>query len=428
MGQISFKNIKIDHTFNTIPHLFTLKISIFAFLILFQKMKKIISGLFLFTSIITFAQEAIQFQDLPFKDLIAKAKKDNKLIFLDAYTSWCGPCKMMEKNIFTQKSVGDYYNSSFVNARFDMEKGEGREIAMKYGVRSYPTYLFLNGDGELVSQNSGYMEGDMFVSMAKEINSPNNKKGSLKERFAKGEKDPEFLINIMKLNSSSDFDFARKASERYFETKKKTDELSKDDIGFLLFFLKSTEEPNYKVFVSKKTDIIKFLPEDTYKQFDNQLILSKVVEQSIDDKNKRINEEYFMKTAEPLVGKYDAEVKLNQTKLSYYEQNANFPEYEKAALEYYKNSDSFEPNELLKAAWVFSEHIKTPSSLKKGLEWAEKSVMRGETSENTYILARLYFLTGNNEMAKTYAEMSKTIASQSQKDSTLAEALLKQIK
>jgi thioredoxin-related protein len=393
-----------------------------------MKMKKIISGLFLFTSIIAFAQEAIQFQDVPFKDLIAKAKKENKIVFIDAYTSWCGPCKMMEKNTFTKKSVGDYYNANFINARFDMEKGEGREIAAKYGVRSYPTYLFLNGDGELVSQNFGYMEESPFVAMGQDVNSPNNKKGSLKERFAKGEKDPEFLINIMKLNSSSDFDFAKKASERYFENKKSTEEFSKDDVGLLLYFVKSSEDPNYKIFISRKAEIIKFLPEETYKEFNNQMLLGKIVDQSIDDKNKKINDEYFMKMAEPLVGKHDAQVKLNQTKLSYYEQNANFPEYEKAALEYYKNSDAFEPNELLKAAWIFSDHVKTPSSLKKAAEWAEKSVMRGDTSENTYILAKLYSLTGNKDQAKSYAEISKNLAKQAGKDSNLAEELLKQIK
>ncbi|MDR6546644.1 thioredoxin-related protein [Chryseobacterium rhizosphaerae] len=390
-------------------------------------MKKIISGISIFCSIIISAQESIQFQELPFKDIIAKAKKEKKLVFLDAYASWCGPCKMMEKNVFTQKSVGDYFNASFINARFDMEKGEGREIAAKYGVRSYPTYLFLNGEGELVSQNSGYMEAGMFVTMAQDINSPGNKKGSLKERFANGEKDPEFLINVMKLNSSSDFDFAKKASERYFENKKKTEELSKEEIGLLLYFVKSTEDHNYSVFTSRKAEIIKFLPEETYKEFDAQLKLSKIVEQSIDEKNKRINEDIFMKAAEPLVGKEAATTKLNQTKLSYYEQNANFAEFEKAALDYYKNADAFEPNELLRAAWIFSDHIKTPASLKKATEWAEKSVMRSETSENTYILAKLYFLTGNNEMAKNYAEMSKNIAVQTHKDSKLAEELLNKI-
>lgn len=391
-------------------------------------MKKIISGISIFCAIATSAQEAIQFQELPYKDIIAKAKKEKKLVFIDAYASWCGPCKMMEKNVFTQKAVSDYYNTNFINARFDMEKGEGRDIASKFGVRSYPTYLFLNGEGELVSRNTGYMEESLFVAMAQDINSPGNKKGSLKDRFAGGEKDPEFLINIMKLNANSDYEFAKKASERYFQNKKKTEELTKDEIGFLLYFVKSSEDTNYNVFASRKAEIIKFLPEETYNEFDAQLKLGKIVEQSIDDKNKKINDDYFMKAAEPLVGKEAAVKKLNQTKLSYYEQNSNFPEYEKAALDYYKNSDAFDPNELLRAAWIFADHVKTPSSLKKATEWAEKSVMRSETSENTYILARLYHLTGNKEMAKNYAEMSKNMAVQSNKDSQLADELLKQIK
>lgn len=390
-------------------------------------MKKIVSGLFVFLSIVLFAQEAIQFQDLPLKDLVAKAKKEKKIVFIDAYASWCGPCKMMEKNVFTKKTVGDYFNSNFVNARFDMEKGEGRDIAAKYGVRSYPTYLFLNGDGELVFQNYGYMEESLFLSMAQDVNAPNNKKGSLKERFAQGEKDPEFLVNVMKLTSTSDFEFAKKASERYFENKKKTDELSKEDIGYLLFFLKSMEDPNYKIFISRKTEIIKYLPEDTYKQFDNQIKLSKIIEETIDEKNKKINDLYFLEKAVPLVGEYDAKTRLNQIKLSFYEQNANFQEYEKTALEYYKDSDSFDSNDLLKTAWIFSDHVKTPTSLKKAVEWAEKSVMRGETSENTYILAKLYFLTGNKDMARTFAEMSQKLALQANKDATLSEKLLQQI-
>lgn len=391
-------------------------------------MKNIISGLFIFITIFSFAQDEIQFQELPFKDLVAKAKKENKLVFIDAYAAWCGPCKMMEKNVFTKKSVGDFYNKNFVNARIDMEKGEGREVAQKFGVRSYPTYLFLNGDGELVSQNYGYMEEGIFLAMAQDINSPNNKKGSLKERFAKGEKDKDFLINIMKLNSSSDFEFAKLASERYFSNRKKTDEFTKDDVGLLLYFLKSTEDVNYNTFVSQKADIIKFFPEENYNEFNNQLVLAKVVQESIDEKSKKINDAYFLKTAEPLVGKEAANLKLNQTKLAYYEQNANFPEYEKAALEYYKNADTFEPNELLKAAWIFSDNIKTQSSLKKAAEWAEKSVMRGETSENTYILAKIYYNLGSKDLAKNFAELSKSMAEQSGKDASLATELLRKIK
>lgn len=391
-------------------------------------MKKLLALLLINFAFICHAQDEMKFDELPFKDLIAKAKKENKLVFIDAYASWCGPCKMMERNIFPKKSVGDVYNKSFVNARIDMEKGEGREIAQKYGVRSYPTYLFLNGDGELISQNFGYMEEAAFIAMANDVNSPNNKKGSLKDRFAAGEKDSEFLINIMRLNSSSDFDFAKKASERYFENKKKTDEFTKDDVGLLLYFLKSPEDKNYRVFTERKADIIKFLPEETYKEFNYQIILAKIIAESIDDKSKKINDAYFLEKAVPLVGTDAAENKLLQTKLSFYEQNANFDEYEKAALAYYKDAEKFDKNELLKAAWVFSDNVKNPASLRKAAEWAEKSVMTGETAENTYILAKIYFLNGNKDLAKNFAEMSRNIARQSGKDSTLAEELLQKIK
>ncbi|KQT17616.1 disulfide isomerase [Chryseobacterium sp. Leaf404] len=392
-------------------------------------MKNLVTTFFILIFSFTFAQEdGIKFDQSSFKELLAKAKKEKKLLFIDAYAVWCGPCKMMDRNVFTQKSVGDYFNKSFISSRIDMEKGEGREIAQKFSVRSYPTYLFLNGDGEMVSQNYGYMEPGLFLSMAQDVNAGNSKGGSMKDRFAKGESSPEFLMNIMKLNSTSDFEFAKKASEKYFAGKKASEPLTKEEVGFLFFFIKSSKDANFKYLVNKKSEIIQFLPEESYTEYKNQILLSDIIETAIDTKNNRIDDAKFMAAAEPLVGKEVAEKKLNQIKLGYFEQNANYAEYEKTALEYYKNPDLFEPNEILKAAWIFSEHIKEKSSLKKAAEWAEKSVMRGETSENTYILAKIYFLTGNKDLAKNFAELSNSLAKQTGKDTKLSDELLNQIK
>ena len=392
-------------------------------------MKNLVTTFFVLLFSFTFAQEeGIKFDQSAFKDLLTRAKKEKKLVFIDAYAVWCGPCKMMDKNVFTQKSVGDYFNKNFVSSRIDMEKGEGREIAQKFAVRSYPTFLFLNGDGELVSQNYGYMEPSLFLSMAQEVNAGNSKEGSMRERFAKGEKSPEFLMNVMKLNSSSDFEFAKKASERYFANRNSKEPLTKDEVGFLFYFIKSSKDPNFKILLDKKSEIIAFLPEQNYNEYTNQILLADVMETAIDDKNHKIDEEKFMKAAEPLVGKEAANTKLNQIKLSYYEQNANYSAYEKTALDYYKNPDLFEANETLKAAWIFSEHITNKASLKKAAEWAEKSVMRGETPENTYILAKLYFLIGNKDLALNFAELSNSIAKQNGKDANLSEELIKQIK
>jgi thioredoxin 1 len=78
------------------------------------------------------------------------AKKENKLVFIDVYATWCRPCKMLKRNTFSDKKIGEFYNKNFINVEIDAEKGEGKEIAAKYNVRAYPTLLFVNPDGTVV--------------------------------------------------------------------------------------------------------------------------------------------------------------------------------------------------------------------------------------------------------------------------------------
>ena len=91
---------------------------------------------------------------------LVKAKAENKLVFIDAYAVWCGPCKVMARDIFPLKEVGDFFNAHFVNLKLDMEANGNLEIAKKYEVKAYPTYLFLNAEGELVHQGLGSMPAE----------------------------------------------------------------------------------------------------------------------------------------------------------------------------------------------------------------------------------------------------------------------------
>src|SRR2546428_11359838 len=102
------------------------------------------------------AKEGIQFFEGSWSQVLAKSKETGKPIFIDVYTTWCGPCKMMAAEIFPKKEVGDKYNVAFINYRVDAEKGEGKELAKKYAVRSYPTYLFVRANQELFYRGGGY--------------------------------------------------------------------------------------------------------------------------------------------------------------------------------------------------------------------------------------------------------------------------------
>jgi thiol-disulfide isomerase/thioredoxin len=156
-------------------------------------------------------KNGIRFEQTTFAELKAIAAKENKLIFIDAFTTWCGPCKQMAKNVFTDAVVGKYYNDRFINAKIDMEAGEGIEIARQYEVRAYPTYLFLAADGELVHRAVGSMPPSEFIMVGNAASSPEERISTWQKRYKGGERKPEFISAYFKraeaagLNVSADF-------------------------------------------------------------------------------------------------------------------------------------------------------------------------------------------------------------------------------
>lgn len=111
--------------------------------------------------------DRIQFTSASWNEILATAKKENKPIFLDISASWCVYCKRMKAKVFTEPEVAKLYNSTFINVSVDGEKGEGIQLAKKYGVKGYPTFVFLNPDGSLSFQTSGYHNKEKFLKLAK---------------------------------------------------------------------------------------------------------------------------------------------------------------------------------------------------------------------------------------------------------------------
>lgn len=106
--------------------------------------------------------------DISLNEAFDKARQENKLIFIDAYTTWCGPCKYLSKNIFTQQSVGDYYNDNFINVKINMEKAPvGPQVDAKYSIRAYPSLLFVNSNGKLVHKVEGAGDANYVLNIAK---------------------------------------------------------------------------------------------------------------------------------------------------------------------------------------------------------------------------------------------------------------------
>lgn len=113
------------------------------------------------------SNEGINFKEISLKKGVELAKKENKLVFVYFHASWCGPCRLMKKETFSDKEVGDFYNKNFINISVDSEKNEGPSLTKKYGVFSIPYFLILNSKMEVVEKTYGFYNANDFIAIGK---------------------------------------------------------------------------------------------------------------------------------------------------------------------------------------------------------------------------------------------------------------------
>ena len=141
------------------------------------------------------AHTGIYFQELTYEQALEKAKQQRKRLFIDCYTSWCGPCQYMANKVFTQENVGDFFNKNFICVKYDMEKGEGPELGKKFGVRAYPTFVIVNPDGSIRHKLVGGGEGEEFIKRVEESFDDEKALGTSITKYNEGNRDKAFLAS-----------------------------------------------------------------------------------------------------------------------------------------------------------------------------------------------------------------------------------------
>lgn len=130
---------------------------------------------------------------------LKKAKKQNKLIFLDCYTKWCGFCKVLDNHVFTVDTVADFYNERFINIRMDMEEGIGPSLQKKYGINAYPTLLFIDAEENMVDCRVGFAEHLELIDLAQRAMDPERNLAAMEKQYQAGNRMPDFLEQYMEM-------------------------------------------------------------------------------------------------------------------------------------------------------------------------------------------------------------------------------------
>lgn len=158
------------------------------FLTNMTSMKRSLIFIFLFAVSLSSYAQGIKFQKVKWQEALEMAKEESKLLFVDSYAEWCGPCKRMAKNEFVKPDVGEIYNTHFINLKLDMESKNGRTFDSKYPVSAYPTMFFLDGDGNVIKKIRGGQKGDQLIAMAKAAIKGYDTSGKFKEKYDEGDR------------------------------------------------------------------------------------------------------------------------------------------------------------------------------------------------------------------------------------------------
>ena len=175
----------------------------------FYVMKKLFVLIVLMAGIIWGAEaqsKGITFeQTKEWKKVLKKAKKEKKLIFIDCYTSWCGPCKMLSSQVFTREDVGNQFNADFVNVKYDMEKdADGVMLKDKFEVKAFPTLVFVDPNTQqVVHKMVGAGSAEWLMEGGKIAKDPQNNLRGLTKRYEAGERKTDILSRYLTALSSA---------------------------------------------------------------------------------------------------------------------------------------------------------------------------------------------------------------------------------
>lgn len=346
--------------------------------------------------LIAFAAQAqaqgIEFvHDKKFAEVLAMAKKERKLVFMDCYTTWCGPCKRLAAQVFPDPAVGEYYNAHFVNTKFDMEKEEGPEIAARYGVRAYPTLLWLDGEGNVVHRVVGGLEPQGLIEAGKKAADPTpGILNGMRVRYNNGDREPDFLSDYLNTMSAAGEKYDGVFKE-YLE-KLSTKQLNEEKHARTIFNLTNDiKSQGLQYLMANKEAYKKLIGDEVF----NKRINS-IATKAVTDSPRADDVALFEAALELLKNNKAPDQQETTLKLSmqYYLKMNDMNNYDKNASAYIKKYAAKNAALLNDVAWNYFLNVNEQPLLSKATKWAYEAL--NIDNKYNYNLTYAYLLYKQN--------------------------------
>jgi thiol-disulfide isomerase/thioredoxin len=342
--------------------------------------------------------QGIQFEHGKWEEVKALAKKENKLIFVDFYTDWCAPCKVMATTIFPQKEVGDFFNKNFISVQIDAEKGEGPGLAKKYNVAGYPTLAFTNAGEEVVYKVLGSADAKEFIDQATIALTPSSDYPVLKEKYEKDELSREDLYRYLLLvKAKGDDKAAGDVFDKYFALNTL---VSADMYKMITSYNHSSKTPAFAYLEQHRADFAAVAGKEKVEEYIHEFLIREY-------EYKTYADEAAYRAA---IGELKGRIELSEKEALNIDANhywgmldeTNYLKYAGVLVKKYYWNDDHELSNVLGSV----RFVKDEGNLKMMLPWAKRAVALKDNSLNNITLAMLYNKLQDKKMALKYADAS----------------------
>lgn len=341
--------------------------------------------------------EGVKFLTISWEKAIQKAQDKNKLIFVDAYTDWCGWCGVMEEKTFSNSVIADFMHKHFVSVQYDMEQGEGKRLAMKYSISAFPSFLIFDKNGKLVYKTSGFSPPQDFIITLEEAIDPESWEIATgisneldldypdfyKSAFAKSGTDEKKFPD-----SSTVHEYLNKNPDWFYELNWLIIKRFKTNKNINDFFLENIEKYKELYFYEDVKDKM-------YQIFYHMLI--KAVELESEEKLDEIL---------TLINKYDKERKEQNIifyQSRFYEYTENWSGLSKKLEEYIEENGYENTNRINESCWKLYENAEDPEIIAKAIYWMEEVTKIAPEWAYLDTYAALLYKNGEYEKAKEAA-------------------------
>ena len=368
------------------------------------------------------AQDSIRFDESGLESVIQRAKVEKKPIFYMAYADWCPHCKNIKATTLRDPEVVSFMNANYVFAGLNFEKPGSEDFKTKYNVKTFPTFLVLDENGQELARFTGELKKDKFLSEVKLALNPKQQLPYLKSEY---EKDKTNGLNLMRylvaLKKGKDRNELNPIAHEYFE------KLSDDKI---------VNEVNWKIFTNGVSDIAS---REYQFVITNQQAFAAITSQ------KRVNDKFknsVMELLKPVVKTNDVanykkqraiaktinspmiDSLLFQYDLDHYEFNSNWNEYKKVAAADIKKHVWNSPKEIKSIVLNVMRNSTDAASLNQSLSWIKHSNELEESYDGIVLEARVQRKLNNIPIAITITKKAKAFSTQMGWDGKEADKLL----